>query len=145
MCRDPLDVLAAQRMLVALAAYRNVFEIFVRSGMNTSAYDDLALCMEEIRLAKQHVFKLLAREVIDLVLVHSEVMTHLWQQQLSEIRGLPSDLALAATADTERLRQAHEKALVRLDAACRAIVARGSVAAPVTLSDGEAPFRPRYA
>lgn len=149
MYRDPLDVDAARRMLVALTTYRRVFDVFVRSGMNTASYDELALCMEEIRLAKQDVFKLVAREVMDLVLIHSEVMTHLWSQQLSEIRGVPSTLALDVNADTQRLREKHEEALVRLDAACRAIQANrtdGTAASrQMPSNDSTAGKRPRYA
>jgi hypothetical protein len=145
MYRSAVDAAAARRMLVALTRYRRVFDVFVRSGMNTGSYDELALCMEEIRLAKQDVFKLVAREVIDLVLIHSEVMTHLWQQQLSEIRGVPSTLALSTDADTQRLRDAHEEAVSRLDAACRGVIASASDACQEPSNDSTRIQRPRYA
>lgn len=136
------DTEAARRMLVALTAYRRAFDVFVRSGMNTAAYDELAVCTEEIRLAKQDVFRLVAREIMELVLLHSEVMTQLWQQQLSEIRGMPAALALAMSADTLRLRQSHDEAVGRLDAACRAILTRGEVDTHVAVSLS-APMHPR--
>jgi hypothetical protein len=145
MIPNTFDVAAAHRMLMALTSYRRVFDVFVRSGMNTTAYDELAVCMEEIRQAKQDVFRLLAREVIDLVLMHSEVMTHLWQQQLSEIRGVPSDLALATNPDTDRLREEHAQAVARLDAACRAIVARAGEARQLPSNDSGPMHRPQYA
>jgi hypothetical protein len=145
MYRNVFDVEAARRMLMALTTYRRVFDIFVRSGMNTTTYDELAVCMEEIRLAKQEVFRLLAREVIDLVLIHSEVMTHLWQQQLSEIRGLPSDLARSEDRDTQRLRQTHEEAMTRLDTACRDIIAGVADGRTLPSNDSLVVQRPRYA
>jgi hypothetical protein len=118
--RDPLEADAAERVLVALEKYRTLFKAFVDSRLALSAYEEMNRCLDEIRRAKMEVFSEVATEAIGLVLAQSDVMSVLWNTQLSEIRGVPASL----TDDDMNVHLAHAQAIDRFEDACRSIIRR---------------------
>lgn len=122
MVLDAVEVEAARSMRTVLITYGQAFQEFLNSSMDPEQADELAASMEEIKLAKLHLFRLMPCELIDLLLGHSELMSYLWDREFNDIRGLPAANRLATDDEGTRLRASHQRSLSRVEAACCAII-----------------------
>jgi hypothetical protein len=94
--------------------------------MNNVFYEEVSKCLESIRDAKAVLFYHVVQESVEFLLAHSALMSALWDQQLSEIRGRPT-----APANLGALHDSQEAAVERLRGACiRLIELRLSVSTP---------------
>lgn len=121
MVRDPLELEAAGRMLLALDVYGSTFDAMVAADMDSGLYRKVNDCLEQIRQAASMNSRELLFNTVQLVLAHCSFTTRLWQRQVA--RHQPGSPLITET-EIESLRQDHKRAAKRLRDRCQNLSAR---------------------
>lgn len=122
MVRDPLELEAAGRLLLALDIYGSKFDAMVAADMDSGLYREVNDCLDQIRQAASMNSRELLFNTVQLVLAHSSLTTRLWQRQMA--RQQQPGTPLVPEVEIESLRQDHKRAAKRLRDRCQSILHR---------------------
>ena len=120
MVRDPLQMDAARRQLMALDAYERRFETMAAAEMTSELHHQMNDSLEQVRQAALLNPRNLLFNTTQLVLAHSNLTSRMWQSHLGQ---QPDGGEPISELELQSLRQSHQRAVERLRDRCCSLLA----------------------